>query len=181
MKVPWKSVFTVLKAVYVAFLKGKVVNLPGGIGPVTLPSQGNAPFPAKGSPFDSVPHAPGPPSIRPLVSSTWPVASIQDRRAPRPAPRADSLPEPVPPAPPLSTKTLGVILFVVFGLPIVGLTMLGYTEWRTLADDTPGNHVSATMRAAWNRAPGAVFLSTLVWGCFLTAVAWGLLAHAFFQ
>jgi hypothetical protein len=178
VKVPWKSVFTVLKAVYVAFLKGKVVNLPGGIGPVTLPSQGNTPFPAGGSPFDSVPHPPGPPSIRPLVS-TWPIES--ERRAPKPPRRPDGLPEPVDPPIPLSTSTLGVVLFVVFGLPVVGLTMLGVLEWRTLADDQPGNHITATMRAAFKRAPGAVFLASLVWVGFLVAVGMGLAAHFWFQ
>lgn len=174
MKIPWSSVFSVLKAVYVAFLKGKVVHLPGGIGDVTLPSQGNTPFPAGRSPLDSTPHMPGPPAIRPFYSS------VNDRRAPRPPSRADGLPEPVPPPVPLSVSTLGVILFVVFGLPIVGLTLLGVTEWRTLADATPGNHVTATLRAAWARSPGGVFLGTLVWALFLSAVAWGVAAHAFF-
>jgi hypothetical protein len=40
--------------------------------------------------------------------------------------------------------------------------------------------VTATLRAAWSRAPGAVFLGTLVWVLFLSAVAWGVAAHAFF-
>ena len=159
-KVPWSAIFQVLKAVYVAFLKGKVVNLPGGIGPVTLPSQGH-----------TIP--------RPLAAIQWP--SEDERRRPGRAERADGLPHAVEQPAPLSTATLGIILFVVFGLPIVGLTMLGVLEWRTLADDTPGNHVSATMRAAWSRAPGAVFLTTLVWVGFLVAIGMGLLSHFFFQ
>jgi hypothetical protein len=158
MKVPWSSVFAVLKAIYTAFLKGKVVNLPG-VGPVTLPSQGHTTTPAP----------------LPLY-----LAGV-DRRAPAPPRRLDGLPDPVEAPCPLSVSTLGLILFVVFGLPIFGLTMLGVVEWRTLADDTPGNHVTATLRAAFKRSPGGVFLGTLVWACFLTAIVWGVLAHAFFS
>lgn len=159
-QIPWSAIFTVLKAVYVAFLKGKIVNLPGGIGPVTLPSQGH-----------TIP--------RPLAAIQWP--SESERRAPKPQPRPDGLPDTVSPADPLSQTTLGVILFVVFGLPIVGLTMLSILEWRTLSDDVEGNHVSATMRAAWRRSPGAVFLATLVWVAFLVAIAMGLASHFFFS
>jgi hypothetical protein len=187
MKLPWKSIFEVAKAIYKAFLKGKVVNLPGGIGPVTLPSQGQTPYPAGQSPLDMLPHRPGPiglPTMRPLYASNPLPEGMElprdERRAgPRPR-RADGLPEPVPPGPPLAVMTLGVVLFVVFGLPIVGLTMLGVLEWRTLADETPGNHITATMRAAFKRAPGAVFLTTLVWCCFLVAVVVGLATHFWF-
>jgi len=158
MKIPWKSVWTVVRAIYVAFLKGKVVNIPG-VGPVTLPQQDH--------------------TIRPLAALEWP--SEQERRAPRPPRRPDGLPDPAPPPCPLSVSTLGILLFVFFGLPIIALTMLGVLEWRTLADDTPGNHVSATMRAAWKRAPGAVFLASLVWVAFLVAVGMGLAAHFFWS
>lgn len=161
-KIPWSAVFTVLKAVYVAFFKGKVVNLPGGLGPVTLPSQDH-----------TIPGVP-----RPLAALEWPAE--KERRAPAPPRRPDGLPEPVEPPVPLSTATLGVILFVVFGLPCVALIMLGVTEYRTLSDSVEGNHITATLRAMWTRAPGAVFLSTLVWLLFLSAIAWGVLAHAFF-
>lgn len=163
MKIPWSAIFVVLRAVYVAFLKGKVVNLPGGIGPVTLPQQ-----------------KPTIPRAQYLTLPEGMELPRDERRAPPPRRRSDGLPDAVPPVP-LSTSTLGAILFVVFGLPIVGLTVLGVLEWRTLADTTPGNHVTATLRAAWVRAPGAVFLTTLVWMLFLSAVTWGLLAHAFFS
>ena len=138
MKVPWSAIWSVAKAVYVAFLKGKTVKLPG-IGPVTLPQQRN--------------------TIQPLAS----FAPKQDDSAP------------------LSVATLGLVLFVVFGLPIIGLTILGVLEWRTLADDKPGNHITATLRAAWKRQPGAVFLATLVWFAFISAVTWGVLGHVFWS
>lgn len=176
MKIPWGAVWTVVKAVYVAFLKGKVVNVPG-LGPVTLPQQGQT-IPTSGGGQLEMPHRAGSRTILPLVMS--PNYEGPDRRAPKP-PRKDGLPEAVPPDPPLSVPTLGVILFVVFGLPIIGLTILGVLEWRTLADNTPGNHVTATLRAAWKREPGAVFLASLVWIVFLTSITWGLLGHVFFQ
>lgn len=177
MKVPWSSVWTVVKAVYMAFLHGKVVTIPG-VGPVTLPSKGSTPLPPGQSRFDSIPHTPGPVMLAGFAGDE-PVYAGPERRASKPPRRSDGLPEVVPPPEPLSLATLGVVLFVFFGLPIIALTMLGICEWRTLSDDKPGNHVSATVRAAWRRAPGAVFLATLVWVAFLVAIGFGLLGHFF--
>jgi hypothetical protein len=165
MRIPWSSVWAVAKAVYTAFLKGKVVDLPWGIGPVTLPQRDHT-IPLSLYAAQSEALNPYPPAF--------------DRRAPKPAPRADGLPEPCQPPMPLSVQTLAVVLFVVFGLPILGLTIFGVLEWRTLSDDVPGNHITATMRAAFHRAPGAVFLATLVWVGFLVAVGMGLAAHFWF-
>lgn len=81
--------------------------------------------------------------------------------------------------PAFPVKTLGLILFVVFGLPIVGLVVLGVLEWRTLADDTPGNHITATLRRAFKAQPGAVMLASLAWIAFLVAIAAGIGGHVF--
>ena len=74
---------------------------------------------------------------------------------------------------------MGLVLFVVVGLPIVGLILLGVIEWRTLADDVPGNHITAAMRRAFEAHPGAVMLATLVWVGFLVAIGSGVAGHIF--
>lgn len=148
MPVPWGKVFDVLKIVYVLFVKGRTVKMPGG-GEFTFPSQ-----------------KPG----------------IGDTVDPRPKIMGfAAIPTPQPPSPPLSVQTLGFVLFVVFGLPIVALVLLGVVEWRTLADDVPDNHITATLRIAFKKQPGAVFLGTLVWVVFLVSVFWGIAGHVFFQ
>jgi hypothetical protein len=219
MKIPWSGVFAVVKAVYIAFFKGRIINLPGGIGPITLPQRDHtvplglvdATLAAKGYTSELpgpavVPtgFCPGRGPIRqahviPAGETACTECGIDfavtfepkplplgmelprdERRAPPPPRRADSLPDTVPPSIPLNVHTFGIVLFIFFGFPIIALTVLGILEWRTLSDDIPGNHITATMRAAWRRAPGAVFLATLLWVGFLVAIGFGLAVHFWF-
>lgn len=113
------------------------------------------------------------PQQKPGISDTVPrhtALGLMERRA---------VPERV--EPPLSMQTLGVVMFIVFGLPIAAIALLAGWEWKTLVDDVPGNHITATLRLAFKKQPGAVFLAVAVWLAFLSAVGWGIAGHVFFQ
>lgn len=50
----------------------------------------------------------------------------------------------------------------ILGLSLLALALLWLAvEWRTLTDHIPGNHITATVRAAWRKEPG-VFLILFV-------------------
>ena len=156
-----KKALPILKAVYNAFLKGRK------IGGVTLPSEGHGPTSSL-----EMPHHPEP-IIRPLVKMPDAAREKFSEEWREQHGKADQV------EPPFPTKTIGLVLFVVFGLPVIALILLGVIEWRTLADDTPGNHITAALRRAFKAQPGAVFLGTMAWVGFLVAVAAGISGHIF--
>jgi hypothetical protein len=154
MKIPLSKILEIAKALYVAFLKGKTVSIPG-IGPVTLPSQGQG-----GAATFSVPHQPGPSLIRPLGLLG------NDPK------RKDGL------ATPIYAPVLGFLGFCVVGAPLLLLIAAGVIEAKTLSDDVRGNHLTAQLRAVFARQPAACALGLAVWFAFLSAVVVGTLSHA---
>jgi len=82
---------------------------------------------------------------------------------------------------PDQVNTLLWLVALFFGGPIIALGLLVFLEIKTLRDDKPNNHVTAVLRRAFKKNPGAVFLAVLVWLLFLTAVGWGLAGHFFFR
>jgi len=154
MKIPLSKILEIAKALYVAFLKGKTVSIPG-LGPVTLPSQGHG----GASPF-TAPHQPGPSVIRPLGLLG------NDPK------REEGLETPI------YTPVLGFLGFCVVGAPLLLLIAAGVIEAKTLSDDVPGNHLTAQLRAVFARQPAACALGLSVWLAFLAAVVVGVGAHA---
>jgi hypothetical protein len=55
---------------------------------------------------------------------------------------------------------VSVLLAVIAPIVILALG-LGLTEYRTLKDDVPGNHITAVWRALWAKEPGAILLALL--------------------
>jgi len=188
MSIPWGKVGQVLGVVYRAFLKGRQVTIPG-IGPVTLPSQGHT----VGGSSLSTPHDPAFPNVRTLVSQ------------PPGRPRRNGVPSRAKPAPPPTPETraawdeahrgqdpkraeglatpiympiVGFILFAVVGVPLALLVAAGAIEAKTLADDVPGNHLTAQLRAIFARQPAACALGLAVWLAFVVAIVVGVTAHA---
>ena len=82
---------------------------------------------------------------------------------------------------PFPKRTLAALVALVFGVPVGVLVALGVIEWRTLGDDVPDNHITATLRRAHREHPGAVLLALVVWVAFLVAVAAGIAGHVFWS
>jgi hypothetical protein len=168
MKIPFAKVLEIAKAIYLAFLKGRTITVPG-IGPVTLPSQGNTIPGGFGTP-----HEPGPPVGRPLGL----VATPDTRRAwdlehkgqdPK---REEGL------ATPIYLPVVGFLFFCLVGAPLALLIAAGAIEAKTLGDDVPGNHLTAQLRAIFARQPAACALGLGVWVAFVVAIVVGVAAHA---
>lgn len=138
MALSWKKVFVVLAGIYKAFVRGKIVSLPGG---------------------------------KPLPDG---MELPRDERRKVKRWRYDGLPEvDAEPDPPLSVVAIGFLLFFVFGPPLVWLTMRGALEWRTFGDETLGNHVTATLRTAMDRAPWQVVVATFLYVLFVAFLSVG--------
>jgi hypothetical protein len=71
--------------------------------------------------------------------------------------------------------TLLYVIVVVGGALFVVAAALLWKEYRTLTDKVPGNHITAVVRAAWARQPGA-FLIVIV----LLSIALAYLGSHFF-
>lgn len=149
-----EGILKIVKILYDLFLKGRSIKTP--IGPIVLPSKNH---PGPNAPFDR-PHEPGPPVARGLMMQSGVTSGP---------------PEPAP------IKTLGFLIFIIFGVPIACVVAIAGVEWKTLRDDTPGNHITATLRWAFAKQPAAVTLALILWVAFLTAIAFGVGAHAWWQ
>lgn len=80
---------------------------------------------------------------------------------------------------PEQVTTLLWLAFVVVGLPIIGIAVVAWLEVKTLRDKHPGNHITATLQAAFRRQPGAFVVLGGVWGAFLLALLMGIAGHVF--
>lgn len=75
-------------------------------------------------------------------------------------------------------RTLLQLGAIVVGLPVLALVWLGWLEVATLRDGLRGNHITAVLRMALARQPGAFGLLVL-WISFLVGLAAYVAGHAF--
>jgi hypothetical protein len=73
------------------------------------------------------------------------------------------------------------ILTVLVGLAAIGILAIGWgvLEAKTLADDKPGNHITATWRRLWKLEPGAILLALLVLTNFVSGTLMYIAGHIF--
>ena len=73
------------------------------------------------------------------------------------------------------------VLVVLVALTAIGVLGFGWgvLEAVTLADDEPGNHITAVWRDLWAKEPGAILLALLVMTNFLTATLAYIAGHIF--
>jgi len=76
-------------------------------------------------------------------------------------------------------QTGALVIAVAFAAVAVLGIGWGVIEAVTLADDVPGNHITATWRAYWDAEPGAILLALIVCTNFLTAVLSYIAGHIF--
>lgn len=75
-------------------------------------------------------------------------------------------------------KTLLQLGAIVVGLPVLALIWLGWLEVATLRDDLRRNHITAVLRMALAKQPGALGLLVL-WIAFLVGLSAYVAGHAF--
>lgn len=72
---------------------------------------------------------------------------------------------------------------LVVGIALSAIAVLaigwGVLEAVTLADDEPGNHITAVWRDLWAKEPGAILLALLVLTNFLTGTLGYIAGHIF--
>ena len=79
---------------------------------------------------------------------------------------------------PEQATTLLQLGAIVVGFPVLVLIWIGWLEVATLRDDKPGNHITASLRAAFRKEPGAFGL-LVVWIAFLVGLAAFIAGHVF--
>jgi len=62
-------------------------------------------------------------------------------------------------------KTAGGVLGAVLWAPLALAAWFGFIEWSTLGNDTPGDHITETMRTLTREHPW-VLLLTAIWLAF---------------
>ena len=73
---------------------------------------------------------------------------------------------------------VATVLVALAAIAVLGVGW-GVLEAYTLADDVPGNHITAVWRDLWAKEPGAILLALLVTTNFLTAVLAYIAGHIF--
>lgn len=76
---------------------------------------------------------------------------------------------------------LTAVLTVLVALAAIGVLGIGWgvLEALTLADDVPGNHITAVWRDLWAKEPGAILVALLVLTNFVTSVLSYIAGHIF--